>query len=442
MKYFINTYGCQMNVHESEKLSGILENLGYSLGESMFDADVVVFNTCCIRESAEQKIMGHIGELKKHKQINKNVVIAICGCMSQQNGYAEMLIKKFPYIDIIFGTHNIAKFKDYLLEHKKTKKKVLSIEEVEDIRDRDGMQKVRTSGVNAWVNISYGCNNFCTYCIVPYVRGREVSRPMEDIIVECKELLESGYKQITLLGQNVNSYGNDIDDENITFANLLKKIDELDFDFRLRFMTSHPKDIKSEVIDTIASSRHISHYIHLPVQSGSNSILNAMNRKYTREKYLEKINEIKTKIPDVQFSSDIIVGFPGETEEDFQDTLKLVKEVGYEQLFMFIYSKRKGTVAEKMENQVDNKVKKERLSRLINLEREIASKISESFVGKIVRVLVEEKSPKKAGYLIGSLDQGKAITFKACENMIGKFVLVKVTDSKLTTLSGEIVEGN
>ena len=263
MKYFVATYGCQMNVHESEKLAGILEKLGYTLADNMFDADIVVFNTCCIRESAEQKIFGNIGELKKTKANRKDMIIAVCGCMSQQNGYADLLVKKFPFIDIVFGTHNLSKFEEYILRCKKTKKRVISIEDTEDIRCRDEMEKVRTSGVNAWVNIMYGCNNFCTYCIVPYVRGREVSRPMQDIVLECEELLKKGYKQITLLGQNVNSYGNDINDENMTFAKLLSKIDALDFDFRLRFMTSHPKDLSSEVIDTIAASKHISHYIHL-----------------------------------------------------------------------------------------------------------------------------------------------------------------------------------
>ena len=429
-----------MNVHESEKLAGILEKLGYTVGQSMFDADIVVFNTCCIRESAEQKIMGNIGELKKHKAQNKDMIIAVCGCMSQQSGYAEMLTKKFPFIDIVFGTHNLSKFESFIEQKKKTKKRVISIDDSEDIRDRDSMKKVRTSGVNAWVNIMYGCNNFCTYCIVPYVRGREVSRPLDDIVNECRELLEEGYKQITLLGQNVNSYGNDIDDENINFAKLLQEIDKLDYDFRLRFMTSHPKDIQSAVIDTIASSKHISHYIHLPVQSGSNKILHAMNRRYTHEAYMEKINEIKAKIPDVQFSSDIIVGFPGETEEDFMDTMKLVEEVRYQQLFMFIYSKRKGTVAEKMDNQVDIKVKKERLSRLIDLERNIGSEISETFIGKTVRVLIEEKSPKKEGYLVGSIDQGKAITIKGDPSLIGTFKNVKVVSAKLTTLTGEIID--
>jgi len=439
MKYAIATYGCQMNVHESEKLAGILEKLGYTRSESLKDSDIVVFNTCCIRESAEQKIFGNIGDLKRSKQQNKDMIIAVCGCMSQQKGYDELLIKKFPFIDIIFGTHNLSKFEEFIIKHKKTKKRVVSIDDSEDIKNRDSMEKVRTSGVNAWVNIMYGCNNFCTYCIVPYVRGREVSRPMSDIIDEVKDLLESGYKQITLLGQNVNSYGNDSEDESMNFANLLSKIDELEYDFRLKFMTSHPKDISSEVIDVIASSKHISHYIHLPFQSGSNKILSSMNRKYTREKYLSIIDEIKSKIPDVQFSSDIIVGFPGETEEDFLETLDVVRKVGFEQLFMFIYSKRKGTVAEKMEGHIDIKIKKERLSRLIDLEREISSNISETFVGKTVKVLVEEKSPKKEGCLIGSLDQGKAITFEGDEKLIGSFVMVKVTKAKLTSLFGELI---
>ena len=439
MKYYIATYGCQMNVHESEKLAGILEKLGYTPAPSMFDSDIVVFNTCCIRESAEQKIFGNIGELKKHKMENKDMIVAVCGCMSQQKGYDELLSKKFPFIDIIFGTHNLAKFEEFIERRKSTKKRVISIDESEDIRDRDSMEKCRTSGVNAWVNIMYGCNNFCTYCIVPYVRGREVSRPMNDIILEVEGLLKQGYKQITLLGQNVNSYGNDVDDASMTFANLLSKLDAFDFDYRLRFMTSHPKDLSSEVIDVIASSKHISHYIHLPFQSGSNKILSLMNRRYTKEKYLATIDEIRSKIPDVQFSSDIIVGFPGETEEDFEETLDVVRKVGFEQLFMFIYSKRKGTVAESMDGHIDIKVKKARHSRLLALEKEISSKISESFVGKTMRVLVEEESPKKDGVLIGSIDQGKAVSFEGNKDLIGSFVNVKVTNAKLTSLFGEIV---
>ena len=361
MNYLIKTYGCQMNVHESEKLAGILEDMGYIETTQDNLADIVVFNTCAIRESAEQKIFAHIGEFKKLKKENPNLIIAICGCMSQQNNYPENILKKFPFVDIIFGTHNISKLKEFILTKKARKKKVVSIDETEDIIDRDTMPKKRTSGINAWVNIMYGCNNFCTYCIVPYVRGREVSRPIDDIIKEVKELLDQGYKQITLLGQNVNSYGNDTQDKNQTFANLLKNLDELNYDFWLTFMTSHPKDISTEVIDIIAESKHIYHYLHLPVQSGSNNILKLMNRKYTKEAYLEKIEYAKRKIPDIEFSSDIIVGFPTETEEDFVQTMQMAEKVEYGQLFTFIYSKRRGTVAEKLDGQVELSVKKKRL---------------------------------------------------------------------------------
>ena len=273
MKYLIKTYGCQMNVHESEKLAGILENMGYTPTEDDNQADLILFNTCAIRESAEQKVFAHIGELKKLKKENKNLIIAICGCMSQQKGYPENIVKKFPFVDIIFGTHNIAEFQNFINKRIQSRKKVIDIQENENIINRDQMPKKRTSGINAWVNIMYGCNNFCSYCIVPYVRGREVSRPMEHILTEVEQLLKEGYKQITLLGQNVNSYGNDIDDDNVTFANLLEKIDSLDYKFRLNFMTSHPKDISSKVIDIIAKSKHIYHYLHLPVQSGSNNVL-------------------------------------------------------------------------------------------------------------------------------------------------------------------------
>lgn len=440
MKYLIKTYGCQMNVHESEKLAGILEEMGYSLTNNENDADIVLFNTCAIRESAEQKIFAHIGELKKLKKEKPNMIVAVCGCMSQQNGYPETLVKKFPFIDIVFGTHNISQLKDFILKRKQTKKKVIDIQETENIAYRDKMPKKRTSGVNAWVNIMYGCNNFCTYCIVPYVRGREVSRPLEDIVKEVEALLKEGYKQITLLGQNVNSYGNDTDDKNQTFLNLLKELDKLNYKFWLTFMTSHPKDISNEVIDFIATSKHIYHYLHLPVQSGSNRVLKLMNRSYTREKYLEKINYAKEKIKDIEFSSDIIVGFPTETEEDFLNTLSLVKEVEYEQLFTFIYSKRKGTVAEKLEGQVDLSIKKERLKRLIALQNEIGTKRAESYIDKTLEVLVTDKHPKKKGYLLGNTFTNKNVNFIGGENLIGEFVKVKIISSKLTVLTGTLVE--
>lgn len=439
MKYYINTYGCQMNVHESEKLAGILENLGYTLAQSDTTADVVVFNTCAIRESAEQKIFGNIGMLKSVKQQNPNMIIAVCGCMSQQNGYAEQIVKKFPYVDIIFGTHNLAKFETFL-KQKATQKRVIEVVETEDISLRDSMKVARTSGVNAWVNITYGCNNFCTYCIVPYVRGREVSRPIEDIVLEVETLLKQGYKQITLLGQNVNSYGNDIQSSEVNFAALLAKLDKLPYKYRLRFMTSHPKDLSEEVIKTIAESKNICHYLHLPVQSGSNSVLKAMNRKYTVEHYVSLIEMAKKYMADIEFSSDIIVGFPGETQDDFLDTIKLIKHVKYQQLFTFIYSRRKGTLADKMENQIDIKIKKQRLAELIDIQREVATEISKKYINKNVEVLVEGVHPKKKGYLMGSTDFGKTISFEGDAKMLGSFVMVNVQKANHTTLTGKIVE--
>ena len=440
MKYLIKTYGCQMNVHESEKLAGILENMGYEGCESEQQADLVLFNTCAIRESAEQKIFAHIGELKKLKAKNKEMIIAVCGCMSQQSGYPENILKKFPFVDIIFGTHNISELQNFIEKRRASRKKVVDIKETEDISNRDLMPKKRTSGINAWVNIMYGCNNFCTYCIVPYVRGREVSRPIKDIKSEVESVVKEGYKQVTLLGQNVNSYGNDVEDENVNFANLLRTLDQIDGDFRLTFMTSHPKDISNEVIDIIASSKHILHYLHLPVQSGSNAVLKAMNRRYTVESYLTKIDYAKRKIPDIEFSSDIIVGFPGETEEDFNQTMDLVKKVEYEQLFMFIYSKRKGTVAEKMQNQVDLLTKKDRLKRLIDLQNQIGTKVAEKYIGKTVDVLVSDVHPKKNGYVIGTTFTNKNVNFLGGKELVGKTVKVRITSSKLTVLFGTMEE--
>lgn len=436
-KYLILTYGCQMNVHESEKLAGILEGNGYVACDNAVDADVVVFNTCAIRESAEQKIFGNIGELKNIKIAKPDMIIAICGCMSQQKNYAEEILRRYPYVDIIFGTHNLPKFEEMLKSRLELGKKVSSIVDEENIYCRDSMKIARTSGVNAWVNIMYGCNNFCTYCIVPYVRGREVSRPEAQILFEVEELLKSGYKQITLLGQNVNSYKDVSSDGEIGFAKLLQDIDKLNYDFRLRFMTSHPKDLSSEVIDVIAESKHICHGLHLPVQSGSDKILASMNRKYTKDSYLKLVDEIKSKIPDSELTTDIIVGFPGETEEDFEQTLEVVSRTEYMQIFGFIYSKRKGTVAEKMERQVDIKTKKERLSRLIALKNDIINRKSAEMLGKTYRVLVESANEK--GTLFGSLDSGKTISFEGTKNCIGEFVDVKVVSVRKSVIYGEIV---
>ena len=367
-----------MNVHESEKIAGALENLGYVSCNNIGQADIIVFNTCAIREGAQDRAFGNIGALKKLKKENPNKIIAVCGCMTQQKQIAEKMKTTFPFIDIIFGTKNLDKFESFVkkvLESKQSKKKVRVVEIEDEDRITENMPIARTSGKNFWVNIIYGCNNFCSYCIVPYVRGRERSRDKEEILKEIKEIIEKNPEKITitLLGQNVNSYGKD-KYENYGFANLLKDICKMEGNFELTFMTSHPKDITDEVIETLAKEEKIKKELHLPVQAGSNSVLKAMNRKYTVESYLEKVEKIKKLIPNIRLTTDIIVGFPGETEEDFEKTCELVKKVEYSGIFAFMYSIRPGTVAEKMENQVPQEVKNRRVNYLLNLEKEIQAK--------------------------------------------------------------------
>ena len=372
MLYNIVTFGCQMNVHESEKIAGMLENLGYTHTDSKELADIIVFNTCAIREGAEDRALGNIGNLKKMKKANPNKIIAVAGCMTQQQSVADKLFKMFPFLDIVIGTHNLYELPNLIEKRVKLNKRIN--QRYEDSKVVENVPVARTSGENAWVNIMYGCNNFCSYCIVPYVRGREKSRDSIDILNECKNIIKSGkYKQITLLGQNVNSY-KDACKENYTFANLLKDICNLDGDFKLTFMTSHPKDISDEVIDILANEPKILKELHLPVQSGSTKILDKMNRKYTREHYLSIIDKLKTKIPNIRLTTDIIVGFPGETEEDFEDTISLVKYVEYDGIFAFMYSKRSGTVAEKMDNQVPEEIKNYRVNKVLELEKEIQKK--------------------------------------------------------------------
>ncbi len=435
-KYLILTYGCQMNVHESEKLAGILEKNGYTQGNDATEADIVVFNTCAIRENAEQKIFGNIGELKNIKIAKPDMIIAVGGCMSQQTGYADEIMKRYPFVDIVFGTHNLADFEKFVKIKTEQNKKVVEISEDETIALRDKIDMCRTSGVNAWVNIMYGCNNFCTYCIVPYVRGREVSRPEKDILSEVENLIKDGYKQITLLGQNVNSYLDDKGEQKITFAKLLSDLDKIDGEYRLRFMTSHPKDLSSEVIDVIANSKHICHSIHLPVQAGSNTVLKSMNRRYTKESYLKLVDEIKTKMPDCELTTDIIVGFPGETEEDFLQTLDIVEKVKYMQIFAFNYSKRRGTVAEKMEGQVALATKKERLSRLLALKNEIINIKSADMLGKTYKCLCESFDGEKC---FGSLESGKTISFDGNENCVGEFVDVQVVKVNKSVIYGMLI---
>lgn len=369
-KYLVVTYGCQMNIHESEKLAGMLEELGYSKTENKEEADIIVFNTCCIRQGAEDRAFGNIGALKGLKKKNPDLIIAVCGCMTQQADRVEKLKTSYPFVDIVFGTHNLFMFKDFVMQKLETKKRVFALS-LDDKLMPEQTNMVRDDDYNAYVNIIYGCNNYCSYCIVPYVRGRERSRDFNEIVEEVKDLINKGYKSITLLGQNVNSYGNDINDESVNFNNLLKTLAKLDGDFVIKFMTSHPKDLSFDVVDTISENEKLSNEIHLPVQSGSNKILKAMNRKYTIEHYLEIIDYIRKKIPDARITTDIIVGFPGETEEDFNETVNLIKRVRYDGIFAYMYSVRTGTKAETMPNHIPFEVKNRRVNEILKLEKEL-----------------------------------------------------------------------
>ena len=436
-KYHIVTYGCQMNVHESEKIAGILQRMGYTQTESADTADIIVFNTCCIRENAENHAFGNIGALKKLKKQNPDLLIAVGGCMTQEKGKTEILHKKFPFIDIMFGALNLEELETLIRLKKQQKKKVIRvIEEAGEIVE--DCEPYRTSYPNAWVNIMYGCNNFCSYCIVPYVRGRERSRKPEYILSEVKKLVAEGYKEITLLGQNVNSYGRD-GGTSMTFAQLLDAVASIDGNFRLRFMTSHPKDFTEDVVQVMAKHSKICRLVHLPVQSGSNSVLQAMNRRYTREKYLDEIKMLKKYLPDAEVTTDIIVGFPGETEEDYLQTDILVKEVDYASAFTFVYSPRQGTKAASMPNQIPEEVQKERIMRLVETVNALTRKKSEKYLGKTVEILCEDYDEKKGLYL-GRDEFGRMGYFKSEENCVGEFVLLKITKANGISLFGERVE--
>ena len=434
-RYHIVTYGCQMNVHDSEKIAGMLTELGYSPCDSMEEADIVVFNTCCIRENAENHAYGNIGMLKKLKAKKRDMIIAVGGCMPQQIGKADILHKKFPYVDIIFGTHNLNRLKAYVEEKLGGKKSVIEIygSEGEVV---EGEKSLRTSYPNAWINITYGCNNFCSYCIVPYVRGRERSRRSENVIAEARSLIADGYKELTLLGQNVNSYANGTDD--IRFPTLLERIAEIDGKFRLRFMTSHPKDFSEELAKAMASDKKICRSLHLPVQSGSDRILAAMNRKYTAADYLRKIDILKKYIPDCAVTTDLIVGFPGETDEDFRATLNLVREVGFSSAFTFVYSRREGTVAAKMPGQIPEEVSKERIMELVALVNSLTREQSAKYVGRTCEILCEGYDEKR-GLFLGRDEYGRMGYFACDKNVIGEFVTLAVKEANGVSLMGELV---
>ena len=434
-KYAINTMGCKLNEADSEKISGMLEKMGYSQADTFEEANLVVFNTCSIRENAEEKVFGKLGELKNIKQQN-DMIICFAGCMSQEPHVIEKIKKSYSLVDIIFGTHNIYKFPEMLFDKlsKKDSKRIVDVWDI-DGEIYEGLPVKRESKSQASIIIMNGCNNFCSYCIVPYVRGRERSRQPEDILFEARELAKDGCKEILLLGQNVNSYN---PREGYNFANLLSDLDKIEGINIIRFTSPHPKDFKDDVIDVISKSNKISKVIHLPLQSGSSRVLKLMNRGYTKEEYLDLAKRIKEKIPDALFTTDIIVGFPGETEEDFEDTLDVVKKMEYEQVFMFIYSVRKGTRAEKMEGHIPEDVKSERFNRLKTLSDSITEEIMNKYVGTVQKVLVEGESRTNKDVLTGRTWSGRIVNFEGPKELIGKEIEVKIVSQHVWYLKGQI----
>lgn len=436
-KVWIETFGCQMNEHDSEKILWMLEEIGFEEGTSEKESDFVIYNTCAVRENAENKVFGKLGELKRQKRENEDLLIAVCGCMTQIEETTKVITSKYRHVDIIFGTNNIQKLPELLIEKLKGKKRAIDIHANTEIYEN--LDANRLYPFKAFVNIIYGCNNFCSYCIVPYTRGREASREPEYIIEEIKRLVKGGTKEITLLGQNVNSYGKTLE-KDYNFVDLLTDINNIEGLERLRFMTSHPKDISNELIDAYGKLDKLCRHLHLPVQSGSNRLLKEMNRKYTREDYLEKIRLIRKVDPNISISTDIIVGYPGETEEDFNDTLSLVKEVEYDSAFTFLYSMREGTPAAKKSNQIPEDIKNDRFQRLLDVINPIAHKKNEAFIDREVEVLVDSVSKNNDEVLTGRTTENKIVNFVGDKSLIGKFVKVKIDEAKTFTLEGRLVD--
>ena len=435
-KYFIKTYGCQMNVHDSEEIKKILENLGYTEIEDYEQADLIILNTCAIRENAHDKVFGFLGRCKHLKKTNKDLILGLCGCMAQEENVVKEIREKHKYIDIVFGTHNMNELPDMLMNfYGKQSINVYSKEG--DVIEFGNLYK-RDSKITAWVNIMYGCDKFCTYCIVPYTRGKQRSRKSEDILKEVKELKEQGYKEITLLGQNVNAYGKDLDGE-IEFSKLLEKVSDIGIE-RIRFVTSHPWDFTDKMIDVIASRENIMPYIHLPLQSGSNKILKLMGRRYTKEEYLELFNKIRNKVKNSSITTDIIVAFPGETEEDFNDTLDVVNTCKYDGAFTFIYSPRENTPAAKMKNDLTEAEKEDRLHRLNELVNKYSKESNERMLNTIQKVLVIGVSEKDSNKVCGYTKNMKLVNVTAPMDTIGQIINVKITDAKSFSLDGEIIE--
>ncbi len=434
---YVRTYGCQQNVADGEKIKGLLAEMGFAFTDGPEDADFILFNTCAVREHAEDRVFGNVGALKNIKRRRPSVIIAVCGCMTEQEHVAERLKKSYPFVNIVFGTHVIHRLPEMLCTNLTQSQRVF-LRGCEGEEVLEGIPIRRDGNSLAWVTVMYGCDNFCSYCIVPYVRGREKSREPQHILEEFRELVAAGYKEITLLGQNVNSYGKGLK-EDINFAGLLRQLDAVDGDYRIRFMTSHPKDASKELFDVIAGSRHIPHFIHLPFQSGNDRVLKEMNRRYTREQYLELIHYARSVMPDVCFTSDVIVGFPGETYEEFQDTLSLIREVEFVNLFTFIYSPREGTRAAKMPDPVSHQEKTKWFAELLKVQEEIAVKRSQAMVGRVERVLVEDRTPR-TGLLSGRTAGSLMVDFPGGDELLGQFATVKVTAAKGWTLTGELAE--
>ena len=437
-KFYIRTFGCQMNEHDTEVMAGIFLGLGYEPTDSVDDANVILLNTCAIRENAENKVFGELGHLKHLKREKPDLLLGVCGCMSQEESVVNKILKTYNQVDMIFGTHNIHRLPHILQEAYMSKEMVVEVWSKEgDVIEN--LPKVRKGNIKAWVNIMYGCDKFCTYCIVPYTRGKERSRRPEDIIQEVRQLAAQGYQEITLLGQNVNAYGKDLADMKYGLGDLMDEIRKIDIP-RIRFTTSHPRDFDDHLIEVLAKGGNLMDHIHLPVQSGSTDVLKIMARKYTREQYLELVGKIKAAIPNVTLTTDIIVGYPNETDEQFEETMSLVREVGYESAYTFIYSPREGTPAAKMQDNVPMEVKKERLQRLNALVNEQSAQSMKKYQDQIVEVLVEVESKNNPDVLAGYTSKLKLVNFVGPKTAIGKIVKVKITDAKTWSLNGEMVE--
>ncbi|TCP59097.1 tRNA-2-methylthio-N6-dimethylallyladenosine synthase [Tumebacillus sp. BK434] len=435
--YFIRTHGCQMNEHDTEIMSGMLEEMGYTQAREMYDADFILYNTCAVRENAEDKVWGNLGTLKPMKAKNPNLIIGLCGCMAQEEVVRERIRTTHPHVDIVFGTHNIHVLPGLIEEAHHSKETIFDVWDAAHDGTIENLPKVRKDDVRAWVNIQYGCNKFCTYCIVPFTRGEERSRLPQDVIEEIEQLAAEGYKEITLLGQNVNDYG--IDLEGVDFADLLEMAAQVEGIERIRFTTSNPWNFTDKLIDTIARHKKIPNYIHLPVQSGSSQVLRRMKRGYTREEYLDLVSRIKTRIPDVALTTDIIVGFPGETEEQFLETVSLIEQVRYEGAYTFVYSPRAGTPATRLPDDVSEEDKKKRLYRLNEVQDKISLEQNQKLVGLVLEVLVEGESKTNADVLQARTESNKLVHIEGAKELIGQMIHVKVTEAKTWYLRGEVL---